>query len=79
MSRSQREALVLGLKARGFREAEHQSTRRYLIMLAPEKAVLKKNFYVGKAAAFRYGKTVATSTPLSERFRRKIIDEGAVL
>ncbi len=78
--RSQREALVLGLRARGFRDAERQSTRRYLVMLAPEGALMKHNFYVGKAAALRYGRTAAVSQSLSSSsWHRKVIEEGMKL
>ncbi len=79
MSRSDRDKLLLGLFARGFRMAEVQFGGQFLTLHAPEKALMKKNFYVGLEADFRYGELWSTSTPLSNRLRHKIMDEGAAL
>jgi len=74
--KTQREALLVGLRKRGFTEAERQTTGRYLIMRAPEGATLNANYYVGRAAALRYGRTVSASVAFNDNFRRKLIEEG---
>lgn len=76
MRRTQRDALVIALKKRGFTEAKKQTTRKYLILKAPTGATLTENFYVGHGSALRYGKTVRGSLPVTDSWRRKIITEG---
>lgn len=73
---TQTAALRKGLLDRGFTIAVRQTTRKYTILKAPTGATMTENFYLGRGSALRYGRTVASSLPVTDSWRRKIITEG---
>jgi hypothetical protein len=65
--------LIEALIATGRGMPVESHSRKYITLKRPDGTF----FYVGKAGALRYGKTVTTSIAAPEDFKRRLLEENA--